>query len=222
MASAESVSSFDQKRLLRQAMNDKRAQLTVADRQQASGRAAERLLALDEVGEIARRVGCVAGFAAVRAEIDPAAALDEVRRRGGRVAYPRVADGQRPRLRFHLAESADLQTGRFGIPEPPASNEEVALGQIDLLIVPGVAFDAEGRRVGFGGGYYDELLRTRPVGTGPARPVVLGLGYDFQIVDVCPTEPHDQVIDGVVTDARVIRGGQAERENGRHGSAGAP
>ena len=203
-------------------MNDRRAQLTEADRQQASGRAAQRLLGLDEVETLARRVGCVAGFAAVRSEIDPAAALDEVRRRGGRVAYPRVADGQRPRLRFHLAESADLKTGRFGIPEPPASNQEVALGQIDLLIVPGVAFDAEGHRLGFGGGYYDELLRTRPVGLSAARPVVLGLGYDFQIVDVCPAEPHDQVIDGVVTDARVIRGGQTARENGRDGGAGSP
>jgi 5-formyltetrahydrofolate cyclo-ligase len=216
MASAQSVSSLDQKRSLRRAMNDRRAQLTVADRQQASGRAAERLLALDEVGEIARRAGCVAGFAAVRAEIDPTAALDEVRRRGGRVAYPRVVDDLRPRLRFHVADSADLRAGRFGIPEPPASNEEVALGQIDLLIVPGVAFDAEGRRLGFGGGYYDELLRTRATGRGgdSAGPVVLGLGYDFQIVDACPAEPHDQMIDGVVTDARVIRSAGRARPDG--------
>jgi len=216
MASAQSVSSLDQKRSLRRAMNDRRAQLTAADRQQASGRAAERLLALDEVGEVARRAGCVAGFAAVRAEIDPAAALDEVRRRGGRVAYPRVADDLRPRLRFHLAESGDLQAGRFGIPEPPASNEEVALGQIDLLIVPGVAFDSEGRRLGFGGGYYDELLSTRPTGpaTGSAGPVVLGLAYDFQVVEACPAEPHDQMIDGVVTDARVLRGAGRARPDG--------
>ena len=197
-------------------MNDRRAQLTVVDRQQAAGRAAERMLALAEVDAIARRAGCVAGFAAVRSEIDPAATLDEVRRRGGRVAYPRVADDQRPRLRFHLAESADLQAGRFGIPEPPADNQEVALGQIDLVIVPGVAFDAEGRRLGLGGGYYDELLGTRPSGEGSARPLVLGLAYDFQVVDACPAEPHDQMIDGVVTEARVIRSAP------RDGGAGAP
>ncbi|HEY8924834.1 MAG TPA: 5-formyltetrahydrofolate cyclo-ligase, partial [Polyangia bacterium] len=140
-------------------------------------------------------------------------------RRGGRVAYPRVADDQRPRLRFHLAESADLRAGRFGIPEPPAGNEEVALGQIDLLIVPGVAFDRDGRRLGFGGGYYDELLRTRPAAAGSAAPVVLGLGYDFQIVDACPAEPHDQMIDGVVTDARVIRGAAGGRGDARGGTA---
>jgi len=175
-----------------------------------------RLLSLKEVDEVARRAGCVAGFAAVRAEIDPAAALDEVRRRGGRVAYPRVADAERPRLRFHVAESAELRAGRFGIPEPPASNEEVGLGQIDLLIVPGVAFDAEGRRLGFGGGYYDELLGTRPSGAAAAGPVVVGLAYDFQIVDACPAEPHDQMIDGVVTEARVIRSAP------RDGGAGAP
>ena len=73
-----------------------------------------------------------------------------------------------------------------------------------------------------GGPSAAELLRTRPMGAHPARPVVMGLGYDFQIVEACPAEPHDQVIDGVVTDARVIRGGQPERETGRDGGAGSP
>ena len=189
-------------------MNERRAQLTPAERLAAARGAAERLLALDGVSAIARRAGCVAGFAAVRAEIDPAPALDEARLQGARLAFPRVADDRRPRLRFHLAEPAELRAGRFGIPEPPASAAEVALDEIDLLIVPGLAFDADGRRLGFGGGYYDELLGARAegdAGTTARAPVVVGLAYDFQVVDACPAEAHDQTIDCVVTPSRVLR-----------------
>jgi 5-formyltetrahydrofolate cyclo-ligase len=204
MASAESVSSLNQKRSLRRAMNERRAQLSEADKRRDARAACDRLLDLPEMAEVTRRAGCLAGFVSVKAEIDPAAALDEARRRGARVAYPRVTDDRHPRLCFHVADSADLRAGRFGIPEPPATSAEVPLGDIDLMLVPGVAFDGAGGRLGLGGGYYDEILAAVRA-SGARRPRCVGLGYDFQIVDACPAEPHDQPVDCVVTEARVLR-----------------
>lgn len=201
MASAESVSSLNDKRALRRAMSDRRTQQPMPERQRAARAAAERLLDLPELRDVAARRGCLAGFVAVRAELDPAAALDEARRRGARIAFPRVTDDQTPRLRFHVADDGDLAPGRFGIPEPSANLPEVGAGDIDLMLVPGLAFDLAGHRLGTGGGYYDEWLE----GAGAGRPHVVGFSYDFQVVDACPTEPRDQAVDGVVTDARVLR-----------------
>jgi len=199
MASAESA-FWEEKRSLRRAMSDRRTQQPLPERQRAARAVAERLLDLPELREVASRRGCLAGFVAVRSELDPAAALDEARRRGARIALPRVADDRTPRLRFHLASEGDLAPGRFGIPEPSPGLPEVAAGDIDLMLVPGLAFDAAGRRLGMGGGYYDEWLEQ----AGAARPRVVGVAYDFQVVDACPTEPRDQGVDGVVTDAAVL------------------
>lgn len=195
-------------------MNERRAQLDPADRLQAARGACERLLAMAELEEVVRRAGCVAGFLAVRSELDPATALEEVRRRGARVVYPRVANDRQPRLCFHAVDASELRAGRFGIPEPPIDSAEVPVEDIDLMIVPGLAFDAAGRRLGFGGGYYDEVLSLRSgaarrgpdAGVELAGPrLVVGLAYDFQVVDTCPAEPHDQPIDCVVTESRVLR-----------------
>jgi len=201
MASAEIVSPLNEKRSLRRAMSDRRTLQPLPERQRAARAAAERLLDLPELAEVTARRGCLAGFVAVRAELDPAPALDEARRRGARIAYPRVADDLTPRLRFHLAAAEDLAPGRFGIPEPSPALPEVAAGDIELMLVPGLAFDGAGRRLGTGGGYYDEWLEQ----AGAARPHVVGFAYDFQVVGACPAEPRDQTGDGVVTDARALR-----------------
>ena len=202
MASADIVSPLNEKRSLRRAMSDRRMQHPLPERQGAARAAADRLLALPELREVVARRGCLAGFVAVRAELDPAAALDEARRQGARIALPRGADDRTPRLRFHLAGHDQLAPGRFGIPEPSADLPEVGAGDIDLMLVPGLAFDGAGHRLGTGGGYYDEWLEQ----AGPARPHVVGLAYDFQVVDACPSEPRDQTVDAVVTDARVLHG----------------
>ena len=204
MASAESVALADQKNSLRRAIGEKRSRLTPDERARAVAAATDRLTALPELRAAAERGACVAGFAAMRAEIDPAAALGRARAAGARVALPRVTapsdDG--PRLRFHLATPGDLQPGRFGIAEPDASCPEIQAGDVAVMIVPGLAFDEFGHRLGFGGGYYDEVLSGGP---GRRPPFVVGLGYDFQIVPSCPADEHDAQVDCVVTDARVIR-----------------
>lgn len=195
-------------------MGAERSRLTAVERSRAAAAMAARLATLPELREVTRVGGCVAGFAATRDEIDPMQALEEARRDGARLAWPRVphvavpvaagepAAAGGPRLRFHLGLPADLRPGSFGIAEPDASAPEIAPSDVAVMLVPGLAFDARGNRLGFGGGYYDEVL----AGATTGRPaLVVGLGYDFQVVDACPVDERDARVDCVVTDARVIR-----------------
>jgi 5-formyltetrahydrofolate cyclo-ligase len=191
-------SLVEEKRVLRRAMSDRRAALPAEERAERSRQAARRLAELPELAG----ARAVAGFLAKGTEIDPAEALAEVGRRGGTVVYPRVTTGE-PRLRFHWVAGPDeLRPGAYGILEPEAACPEVAPQDLDVILLPGLAFDPAGRRLGYGGGYYDEvggLVRRE------GRALLVGVGFDFQVVDRCPAGEDDVNIDGVVTDARLVR-----------------
>jgi 5-formyltetrahydrofolate cyclo-ligase len=202
MVPADSVSLTDRKRGLRKAMTERRLGLAVAERTRACVAASQRLGALPELAAAIARGGVVAGFVSIRAELDPAPALDEARSRGATVAYPRVGQG-RPRMQFHVAARDALVPGAFGLWEPPASARAVAPEEIDFMLVPGLAFDRFGHRLGFGGGFYDEWL-TVAAADAPAARLVVGLCYDFQVLDDCPAGPEDCAVDRIVTDVRTM------------------
>jgi 5-formyltetrahydrofolate cyclo-ligase len=196
MALAPSL--VEEKRALRRAMIDRRGVLSTAERAERSRLVSLQLARLPELAA----ARAVAGFAATSAEIDPGQALVEVGARGATVAYPRVTKEQ-PRLRFHRVGSAtDMRPGAYGILEPPEGCPEVAPEELDVILLPGLAFDRDGHRLGYGGGYYDELggLVRRQ-----GRALLVGVGFDFQLVDRCPAADHDVDIDRVVTDARVVQ-----------------
>jgi 5-formyltetrahydrofolate cyclo-ligase len=188
-----------EKSALRQAMRAARQALDADRRVSLTIAAVERLLELPAFDRLEGRV--IAGYVAVGGELSPAGALAFVRDQGGTVALPRVSDTP-PRLRFHtLAAEMRLRTGRFGLSEPPETAPEIGAGALAAMIVPGLAFDAAGRRVGFGGGYYDGVIDEARGG----GAMVIGFAYDFQVVDRCPVGPDDRAVDVVVTDARTIR-----------------
>jgi len=105
-------------------------------------------------------------------------------------------------LLYEVKGIEELTAGYVNIPEPAVLTEErmVDINNVDAVIIPGAGFDAEGNRIGYGGGYYDRLLSslTRHV------PVVAP-AYEEQIVESVPAEPHDIRADMIVTDRRVIR-----------------
>lgn len=111
-----------------------------------------------------------------------------------------------PRVRAHgqlehreVAELSHLVESTFGLREPhPELAAPVDLIAAELIVVPGVAFTADGRRLGMGGGYYDRFLSEVSV------PIV-GLAYEMQIVDSLPHSAHDQPVDMIITELRVIR-----------------
>lgn len=183
-------------------MIERRDALDAGERARRSGEATRRLVGLPEMG----RAQVVAGFVAVRSEIDPAAALRWAEEHGSAIVFPRVTT-QTPRLRFYrVAGPEDLVLGPkpFHLREPAAHCPEVSPEEIDVVVAPGLAFDAAGRRLGYGGGYYDEVVSFLRRGQA-ARGLVIGIGFDFQLVERCPVGHADVAIDLVVTDARVVR-----------------
>lgn len=211
MAPLTSSDLSEQKRALRREMSAARAALSESERQRRSEAASARLLALPELAALAGAgPKTLAGYVAAKGEIDPAPALEAAAVAGATVALPRVAP-EAPRLRFHRADAGPLRPGSFGISEPAAAAPEIAPDELDVVIVPGLAFDGEGRRLGFGGGYYDGMFGASGAGK---RPALIGLCYDFQIVTRCPAGDGDVPVDLVVTDARVLRPGRALRAEG--------
>ena len=116
------------------------------------------------------------------------------------VVVPRV-DRQTRMLELHsIADpDRDVVPGHLDIPEPRADRPQVSRDAIDFVLVPGVAFDLEGRRLGYGGGYYDRLL---PL-LAPRAARVAG-AFDVQIVERVPAAPHDARVDAIVTESRTV------------------
>lgn len=186
-----------EKRALRLLMRARREELSPDERARAARALTARLLSLRAVA--AART--LSAFVPTRGEIDVSGAVADRAAAGARILYPRVT-ADRPRLRF-CAVSGDTRMlpGVFGILEPPADAASVPVSDIDVLLVPGMAFDARGHRVGYGGGYYDETgAELRRAGRG----VLVGVGFDFQVVDRCPVGDGDVPIDYLVTDGRVV------------------
>lgn len=109
---------------------------------------------------------------------------------------------------LEFAEAArfeDLRPGRYGVSEPSAGSIVVDLAEIDLVIVPGLAFDRQGRRLGRGGGYYDRAIeRARDEGAGP---FFIGLVPSDELLDEVPAGELDQSVDAVATENGLIRAG---------------
>jgi 5-formyltetrahydrofolate cyclo-ligase len=139
-------------------------------------------------------------YAALPGEL-PTRPLYEIARASGKVLlWPRSVG--RGRLEFAPCRRwEDLIPERYGVLVPPPERESVALGAEDLLLVPGVAFDLRGGRLGRGGGHFDRVLGE----TGGRGPLALGVGFEFQLLDEVPREPHDRAVDGVATERRLHR-----------------
>ena len=119
---------------------------------------------------------------------------------GGTLVVPRVDRAERV-LVLHSVDDIDADTapGHLGIPEPLSDRPAVDANDVDCVVVPGVAFDAHGRRLGYGGGYYDRLLPLTRHGV----PRIAG-AFDLQLVDEVPAATHDQRVDAVVTERRIV------------------
>ncbi len=141
----------------------------------------------------------VSGFSAIRDEIDPAGLLARLAEEGHRLALPVIEGKGRPLLFRAWAPGDAMGTAQWGIAEPLPDQPEV---YPDVVLVPLLAFDAQGYRLGYGGGFYDRTLarlRTR-------KPVIaVGIGYDELRIDAVPHLDYDQRLDWVLTPSGPLR-----------------
>jgi 5-formyltetrahydrofolate cyclo-ligase len=140
----------------------------------------------------------VALYAAKGSEVDVHELAEALASGGHRVVYPRVVDDTRV-LAFHAASESELIAGRFGLREPLAHAPLLELEAIDAFVVPGLAFDRTGGRVGWGRGHYDATLAAAP---GALR---VGAAFECQLVDQVPHDVHDVGLDVVVSELAVYR-----------------
>lgn len=141
----------------------------------------------------------IGGYMALSGEADPTILMAQLAARGYRLAVPRVAGKHAP-LSFHAyAPGHELAPGAYGIAEP-----DPAAPRLDphVLLVPLLGFDAAGRRLGYGGGYYDRTLEALRA-QGPVQAI--GIAYAGQEVAVLPTESFDMPLDAVLTEKGIKR-----------------
>lgn len=180
-----------------------RAHATRAALREKQGDIGEALARNFSAGVNCGQGGCVAGYAPIRSEADPRPILSQLVDEGWRCALPTVIEG-REQLVFRAWRFGDaLNVGQYGISEPEPSQSEVSPG---LILVPILAFDDLGHRLGYGAGYYDRTLaRLR----GQGGVLAVGLAYAGCRVDAISTDPHDETMDLIVTEAGVIQPKQA-------------
>lgn len=169
-----------------------RKKLSAEDVDILSKKIANTLISLD----IFKNSEVIALYIPIKNEVDVRQLLDC---EGKRFLFPRVENGTK-KLSFYEAKNIDdFEKGSFNIPEPKTTLNKIEIENIDLFIVPGVAFSEKCERIGYGGGFYDTTLKYKN-----KNSYTLGVAFDFQIVDSGFSEPFDERLDAVATPERII------------------
>lgn len=145
------------------------------------------------------RPGVVALYKALGAELDPRPLGEALRKAGWSLALPAAVAQDAPLVFRFWSPGEPLAHDLSGIAAPLATAQEV---RPDLVIVPLLAFDRQGGRLGQGGGHYDRTLEA--LRGEPSPPAFIGLAYSGQARTDLPREPHDQPLDGILTEAGYI------------------
>ena len=175
---------MDKKQLRRMIRERKRA-MTEAEIQSRSEALAQLLYA----SEAYRNAKTIYGYLPYNQEVRTVPMLEQTLRDGKRVAVPKVFGDEMKFL--YLQDLTQVAKGYAGIPEPIA-DEPVAEDKTALVLMPGLAFDPKGHRIGYGGGFYDKFLAAEP-----DHPT-LALCYEFQLLPKLETEEHDIPVDVVL------------------------
>lgn len=175
---------------LKEDITEKRNSLTKQEILEKSNKIAENLFNLGQY----KKAKTVMFFVSFSSEVNTHGMIREALKRKT-VIIPKVIGHEiEPSV---IIDFDNLIPGKFGILEPIEAMK-IAYKNIDLVLVPGIVFDKEGHRIGYGFGFYDKFLAKAP------KAVRIGLAFDFQVVDRIPREEHDVPVDLIVTEERVI------------------
>jgi len=163
-------------------------------RRKKSRKIRKRLFSLEEF----KKAHTILFYYSKGSEVETKKMIEEVLRKGKKVLLPKVRE-----RKIYLGEIKDLEKdvekGIFGILEPKETSRKTTPKGIHLVILPGIAFDCKGRRIGYGKGYYDRFLKKFP------RTIpLIGLAYDFQVVNHLSSERYDRRVWKIITERRII------------------
>jgi 5-formyltetrahydrofolate cyclo-ligase len=185
----------NQKATLRKQIRASLQKISPAARETASAQAR----ALLKEQSIWKNAASILFFAPVSNEVDVWPLLEEAINTGKTAALPRFDAADQSYVACHIQNlRSEIVTGEFGIREPAARCAEIPFGKFDLVIVPGVAFDLCGGRLGRGRGFYDRLLTE-------VRGIKCGVAFDGQIVDEIPVGTLDVQVDYILTATRCVK-----------------
>jgi len=188
----------DEKQRLRSEVLDRRNRLTTAQRVIRSADILQKLFELEAV----RAAAWIHFYVSSGSEVETTGMIAHALSRGKRVSVPKMEPASKRLVLSELKDPVrELSPGPKGIPEPrPEAFRPVEVGTMDLFVVPGVAFDERGNRLGQGAGYYDRVL----AGVSGRIPIV-GLGFELQLVKEIPVGDHDIKVNWIATDKRMIK-----------------
>lgn len=203
----EDIDIKERKKKLRKEIIDKRNNLSITERFDASKRIKDTLFSLPEFKD----AKSVHFFVSFGSEVITSEMIKEAIKIGKQVIVPFV-DREKKELRVSELKDffKELEPGYWGILEPKKEyRRDASINDVDLMVMPGVAFDENGHRLGYGMAFYDTLLLSRKKDT----PLV-AIAFDMQVVDDVPCERHDILIDKIVTEKRVIEVKEGQKAKG--------
>ncbi|WP_054692229.1 5-formyltetrahydrofolate cyclo-ligase [Syntrophomonas palmitatica] len=184
------VTITDVRKALRRQIQDARDKLSPEETAVRSARITARLEELQPI----KNARVIMGFSSIKNEVTLAAFLEKLQGQGKIILLPRVEENGIMNA-VQLQSFKDTQTNAWGIKEPAGSPYDPRL--IDVVLVPGLAFDLQGYRLGYGRGYYDRFLpRLRP------DAFICGICYGFQIVNDTYPQEHDVPVNWLVSDSQ--------------------
>ena len=181
------------KNQIRKLFSEKRASLSESENLKLSQKALAKLVAQEDY----QKARDIFAFVSMGSEINTHIAIDKFLADGKRVYVPLTEKGSTKMVFSRLESLDDLEEGNFGVLEPKPSKRDLADNNAaDLVIVPGLAFDKNGYRTGYGGGFYDRFFASLD-----KAPVKIGYCFSFQIVEEdLPTNEFDIPVDYIITD----------------------
>lgn len=186
----------DSKTAIRKAVLQKRDGIDILMKRMKDSLIKERLFSLPQFNNSRT----IFFFATFRSEVDTLPHIDDALKMRKRVILPRVDRSVRELRLYEIMGTEELSPGFLGIPEPDVPfDRERGINDVDIIIMPGAAFDHAGNRLGYGGGYYDKLLSRLE------KPIpLIAIAYEEQIFSSIPHEAHDIQVHTIVTDKRII------------------
>ena len=192
------------KDFLRKKYLNSRKKLTKKFVQEKSSKIIQKLLSLDQL----REARVIAAYLPINNEVGTKAIINRLSSRKIKILLPCYLKDQHRYVFGEFLGWQDLEEGPYGIlqPSPPVrlrspkddEGSVIDSSKVEVAIIPGVAFDRRGMRLGYGKGVYDRLLSK-------SNALKIGLSYDFQVLEKLPKEKHDLEIDILVTEARILR-----------------